>query len=190
MTHHRKLVTILIASAVLSCMTASGAMYLATDRYQQAVQDSQIERTSYIINQYVNEAVWRRFAANVGIGARYQEDNIRKAVVATDRDRLDAVIAECLAPAVTSGTIPIIGVTIYQGDGTTSPEASLSKTGVDCVLSDLLAKREGNNRPHEPCVMTERLLSVVVPVGGIKVVDFALRRPTGRVHPPVAWGCK
>src|SRR5690242_176333 len=77
MTHRRKLLSILAASAVLSCIAALGAMYFATGRYQTAVQDSQIERVGYIINQYVNTTVWRRFATNVGNLARdiSQEDN-------------------------------------------------------------------------------------------------------------------
>jgi signal transduction histidine kinase/CheY-like chemotaxis protein/HPt (histidine-containing phosphotransfer) domain-containing protein len=180
MTHHRKLVSILIASAVLSCMTASGAMYLATDRYQQAVQDSQVERTSYIINQYVNEAVWRRFAASAGDLARdiSQEDNIRKAVVAADRDRLRQLLPDVSRRnAVTSGTIPIMGVTIYQGDGTTIAEYITDpKLGSTATLSDLLAKREGNNRlarmSHVWMDGGAPRLSVVVPVGGIKIVGY------------------
>ena len=180
MTHHRKLVSILIASAVLSCMTASGAMYLATDRYQQAVQDSQIERTSYIINQYVSEAVWRRFAANVGDLARdiSQEDNIRKAVVATDRERLKQLLPDVSRRnAVTSGTIPVMGVTIYQGDGTAIAEYVTGlELGSTATLSDLLAKRQGNNRlarmSHVWMDGGAPRLSVVVPVGGIKVVGY------------------
>ena len=66
MTPRRKLVGVMIASALVGCITAIGAIYLATHRYYQAARDSQIERASYVINQYVNETVWRSFAANVG----------------------------------------------------------------------------------------------------------------------------
>ena len=44
MTHRRKLLIILIASAVLSCLAAAGAMYLSTGRYEQAGRDAQLHQ--------------------------------------------------------------------------------------------------------------------------------------------------
>lgn len=180
MTHRRKLLSILIASAALSCLAALCAMYFATGRYQKAVQDSQIERASYIVNQYVNTTVWRRFAANVGDLARdiSQEDNIRKAVGATDRDWLKLLLPDVSRrSAVTSGEITIMGITVYRGDGTTIAEyVAAPKLGSIAALSDLLAKRQGNDRlARMSHVWTDDgapRLSVVVPVGGLKLLGY------------------
>jgi methyl-accepting chemotaxis protein len=180
MTHRRKLFSVLTASAILSCIAALGAMYFATERYQKAVQDSQIERASYIVNQYVNTTVWRRFATNVGNLARdiSQEDNIRKAVGATDRDWLKQLLPDVSRRSVvTSGEITIMGITVYRGDGTTIAEyVTTPALGSTAMLSDPLAKRQGNDRFQRMShVWTDGgapRLSVIVPVGGLKLLGY------------------
>ena len=150
MTHRRKLLGILIASAALSCMAATGAMYLATARYEKATREVQIERVGYILNRYVNETVWKLFAADIGGVARdiAQEDNIRKAVSTADRDGLKHLLPEAWRRnAVSSGQIPMLGITVYQGDGTVMAEhVSVPDLRPTAALSDLLAKRQGNDR--------------------------------------------
>jgi signal transduction histidine kinase/CheY-like chemotaxis protein len=180
MTHRRKLLGILIASAALSCIAATGAMYLATARYEQATREVQIERVGYILNRYVNETVWKLFAADIGGVARdiAQEDNIRKAVSTADRDGLKHLLPEAWRRnAVSSGQIPMLGITVYQGDGTVMAEhVSVPDLRPTAALSDLLAKRQGNDRLAQlRHVWTDGgapRLSVVVPVGGLRLAGY------------------
>ena len=180
MTHRRKLLGILIASAALSCIAATGAMYLATARYEQATRDLQIERVGYILNRYVNETVWQLFAADIGGIARdiAQEDNLRKAVSTADRDGLKHLLPEAWRrDAVSSGRVPMLGITVYQGDGTVMAEhVSVPALRPTAALSDLLSKRQGNDRlARLRHVWTDGgapRLSVVVPVGGLRLAGY------------------
>jgi adenylate cyclase len=180
MTHRGKLLGILIASAALSCIAATGAMYLATARYEQATQDLQIERVGYILNRYVNETVWQLFAADIGGIARdiAQEDNLRKAVSTADRDGLKHLLPEAWRrDAVSSGRVPMLGITVYQGDGTVMAEhVSVPALRPTAALSDLLSKRQGNDRlARLRHVWTDGgapRLSVVVPVGGLRLAGY------------------
>ena len=180
MTHRGKLLGILIVSAALSCIAATGAMYLATARYEQATRDLQIERVGYILNRYVNETVWQLFAADIGGTARdiAQEDNLRKAVSTADRDGLKHLLPEAWRrDAVSSGRVPMLGITVYQGDGTVMAEhVSVPALRPTAALSDLLSKRQGNDRlARLRHVWTDGgapRLSVVVPVGGLRLAGY------------------
>jgi adenylate cyclase len=180
MTHRGKLLGILIVSAALSCIAATGAMYLATARYEQATRDLQIERVGYILNRYVNETVWQLFAADIGGIARdiAQEDNLRKAVSTADRDGLKHLLPEAWRrDAVSSGRVPMLGITVYQGDGTVMAEhVSVPALRPTAALSDLLSKRQGNDRlARLRHVWTDGgapRLSVVVPVGGLRLAGY------------------
>src|SRR5262245_14380700 len=180
MTHRRKLLGILIASAALSCIAATGAMYLATARYEQATRDLQIERVGYILNRYVNETVWQLFAADVGGIARdiAQEDNLRKAVSTADRDGLKHLLPEAWRrDAVSSGRVPMLGITVYQSDGTVMAEhVRVPALRPTAALSDLLPKRQGNDRlARLRHVWTDGgapRLSLVVPVGGLRLAGY------------------
>jgi adenylate cyclase len=155
-------------------------MYLATARYEQATRDLQIERVGYILNRYVNETVWQLFAADIGGIARdiAQEDNLRKAVSTADRDGLKHLLPEAWRrDAVSSGRVPMLGITVYQGDGTVMAEhVSVPALRPTAALSDLLSKRQGNDRlARLRHVWTDGgapRLSVVVPVGGLRLAGY------------------
>ena len=180
MKHRRRLLWILVASAVLCCIAALGALYITTDRYKKAVKESQTERVGYIINQYVNEIVWKRFAGTVGDLARdiAQEERIRAAVRATDRDRLNQLLPEASRRnAVTSGEVPILGVTVYATDGAKVAEyATVQALESAAALSRLLGERKGNERfARMRYVWVDSgkpRLSLVVPVGGLNLAGY------------------
>jgi methyl-accepting chemotaxis protein len=180
MTHRRKLLAILVASAVLSALAAAGAMYLATERYEQASRDSKLERVGYILNRYVNDTVWQLFAVDVGGLARdlAQEGDMRKAVAAGDSDGLKRLLPEAWRRnAVTSGQIPMLGVTLYRLDGGVLAE-HLSAPGlrVTAALADIVAKRQGNDRlaqlRHVWLDGGRPRLSLVAPVGGLRLAGY------------------
>ena len=180
MTPRHKLVGIIIASAVLSCAAAVTAMFFATNRYEQATRESQIERVGYILNRYVNETVWQLFAHEVGNLARdiADETAIRKAANAGDSDPLQQLLPEVWRRnAVTSGQIPLLGVTVYRTDGLVLAEHVI--TGAlhpTPALSEALAKRQGNDRlARLRYVWTDDgapRLSIVVPIGGLKLMGY------------------
>jgi methyl-accepting chemotaxis protein len=180
MTHRRKLLAVLIASAILSCVAAAGAMYLATARYEQATRDSDIERVGYILNRYVNDTVWQNFAVDVGMLARdiAQEDGMRQAVIAADADALKRLLPDAWRRnAVTSGQIAMLGVTIYRPDGSVMAEhANAANFRPSAALPELLVKREGNDRLAQlRHVWTEGgapRMSVAVPVGGLRLAGY------------------
>jgi methyl-accepting chemotaxis protein len=180
MTHRRKLLAVLIASAIFSCVAAAGAMYLATARYEQATRDASIERFGYILNRYVHDTVWQLFAADVGMLARdiAQEGDLRRALSGGDNDALKPLLPEFWGRNVVSnGQIVMRGVTIYRPDGGVIAE-HFNPPGmrVTTELSDLLAKRQDNERLAElRHVWMEDgapRLSVVAPIGGLRLVGY------------------
>ena len=179
MTHRRKLLAILIASAVLSSLAAAGAMYLATERYEQAARNSKLERVGYILNRYVNDTVWQQFAADVGGLARdiAQEGAMRNAVVAGDGEAVKKLLPESWRRnAVTSGQIPILAASVHRIDGSVLATHAASEFKPDAALSEHLAKRQGNDRLaqlREAWTDEGRpRLTVVVPVGGLRLAGY------------------
>lgn len=180
MTHRYKLIGILIASAVLTYLAVSGAMILATDRYEQTARESKLQRVGYILNHYVNDTVWQRYTADVGRLASdiAYEDGMRKAVAASDRETLQRLLPEVWRRnVVTSGQIPMLGVTVHKVNGAVMAEHMNTSDRVSAAaLAELLAKREGNDRLTElRHVWTEAgkpRLSVAVPIGGLKLVGY------------------
>jgi hypothetical protein len=180
MTHRRKLLAVLIASAVLSCVAAAGAMYLATARYEQATRDTSVERFGYILNRYVNETVWQLFAAEAGMLARdiAQEGDLRRTLSAGDTAALKALLPGFWGRNVVSnGQIVMLGVTVYRPDGSVLAEHS-NPPGmrVAADVSDLLGKRQDNARLQELRHVSMEdgapRLSVVAPIGGLRLIGY------------------
>jgi len=180
MTHRRKLLAVLIASAVLSCLAAAAAMYLATARYEQATRDASVERFAYILNRYVNESVWQRFAGDAGALARdiAQEGDLRRTLTANDTEALKPLLPGFWGRNVVSnGQIVMLGVTVYRPDGGVIAE-HFNPPGmrVPAEISDLLAKRRDNDRLSElRHVWIENgapRMTMVVPIGGLRLAGY------------------
>jgi methyl-accepting chemotaxis protein len=180
MTHRRKLLAVLIASAVLSCVAAAGAMYLATARYEQATRDASVQRFSYILNRYVNETVWQLFAAEASMLARdiAQEGDLRRTLSAGDTEALKPLLPGFWGRNVVSnGQIVMLGVTVYRPDGSVLAE-HFNPPGmrVTAEVSSLLGKRQDNARLQElRHVWLEDgapRMSVVAPIGGLRLAGY------------------
>ncbi|PWB65635.1 MAG: hypothetical protein C3F17_03660 [Bradyrhizobiaceae bacterium] len=180
MNHRRRLFAIQVASAVLSCLAAAGAMYLATDRYEQATRDANLDRVGYTLNRYVGDTVWQGFAADVGALARdiAQEAALRKAVGAGDRDALETWLPEAWRRSVvSSGRIPMLAVTVHGPDGAMlASRAGTPEARPSGALAALLAKRQGNDRlaqlRHVSVEEGRPMLAMVAPVGGLRLAGY------------------
>jgi methyl-accepting chemotaxis protein len=180
MNHRHTLLAIISASAILSCLVGAGAMHVATTAYDRAAHDSNVERVGHILNRYVNDAAWRQYGAEAGALARdvAQDAAIRKAIAAADAQAIAPLLPEAWRRnAVTAGQILMLAVSAHKMDGTpVAAHSGASALQPPAALTERLAKREGNDRlavlQHVWLDAGRPLLSVVVPVGGLRPVGY------------------
>ncbi|WP_372424261.1 methyl-accepting chemotaxis protein [Salinarimonas chemoclinalis] len=180
MTEHKKLLAILVASAVLNCIAAIGVMSLVTSRYEGAVHEATASQLGSMLNGYVSDVAWGEYAQKVTVlaGQIAQVAELRDAAGASDAAAAADVLPEMLRrEAVTSGAVAVTGLALYRPDGTPIAEHAAMPGVVS--PADLPARLAG--RSGAAALETLRVewsadgaprLGIVVPVGGLRVVGY------------------
>ncbi|MGJ3262964.1 MAG: methyl-accepting chemotaxis protein [Salinarimonas sp.] len=179
MTEHKKLLAILVASAVLNCIAAVGVMSLVTSRYEGVVHQATAAQLGSMLDGYVSDAgsdYARQVTALTTQIAQAAE--LRQAAGADDAAAASAVLPEMLRrEAVTSGAVAISGLALYRPDGTLIAEHAT--TPGFASPADLPARLAG--RSGATALEALRIdwsadgaprLGIVVPVGGLRVVGY------------------
>jgi methyl-accepting chemotaxis protein len=181
MSHRRSILAVLIASAIASTAAAFGAMSFATSRYEASSAEGEIARIGDIVNRTVADRSWGQFATEAAALAQdiAQEAELRSAVGAGDAAAIGRFAPNAWRRnVVTSGAVPLLGVTLMRPDGVVLASHAATGPGVSqpAEISPRLAARQGNDRlqqiRHIWLANGEPRLTVIVPVGGLRLVGY------------------
>ncbi|GGK26312.1 methyl-accepting chemotaxis protein [Salinarimonas ramus] len=180
MTERKKLIAILVASAILNCVAAIGVMSLVTSRYETAVHDATAAQLGSIMNGYVADVAWGEYTDTVtALAAQIaQVGDLRAAAGAGDAAAARALLPEMLRrDAVTSGAVAVSGISLYGADGGRIAEHAVAPDfSAPASIPERLAERSGSAALETLVVKWAQdgapRIAAIVPVGGLRVVGY------------------
>lgn len=180
MNDRSKLFAILAVAAVLNCVAGIGVMAYVSKGYEEAVHAANTHQVGSVLNRYVADAAWDAYADAVAAVAAEiaQQQEVRGLVSAGDTAGLSETLPQMLRRnAITSGAVNVLGLTAYDANGAVIADYAVTG-GVASppALTGRLVAREGRDRlqqmSHTWTANGAPRMSLVVPVGGLRVVGY------------------
>lgn len=180
MSHPRNLLAVLVASAVASTAAAWAAMTFVSTQYEEAAVGAEVARVEYIMNRTVFDRAWARYAADASTLAQEigQDAALRTAVASGNSTTLAGLLPNAWGRnVVTSGQMPLLGVSVMKADGSLiaehSPNNAVRAPG---VIAERLKARQGNERlaqmRHVWLDNGTPRLTMIVAVGGLRLAGY------------------
>ena len=163
---------ILFASLVVGGFMASG--------YERLLFDFMDRQTQRIMDEAVDDVLWRKHAAVVAGVAGEMAQDLRAAVQSRDSGGIDGVLTGAhKRGAITSGEMALLGITVLDaGLAPLAERWQQQSVALPESLRALLAARQGADRLqriHHVWRHGQRpVLTVVAPIGGLRLSGYVL----------------
>lgn len=185
MTNRKRLLAgLVLAANALLIVATLGVGYLMTSRYDSMIFAYQEDQVQKIADVAIDDMVWRsQYDVATNLAAQVTRD---KALVGAIKDKDEQALAAAVEDnyhrgAVTSGEVPLLGLSVLNAAGETLIDDwrdAKQDQALPAKLVEAIAARKGAERlrflQYAWLRDNHPVMSVVAPVGGLKLLGYAI----------------